>query len=128
MRVAADEARPTEGRWRLGHRPALDGVRGLAILLVLYDHVRLPGLGAAGPAGVTVFFCLSGFLITALLLQEQAVLLADVQVPVPPAGLLLGRVLGQRVADDVPHEPPGLVQVGLPAGLAEGPGLVLQGI
>ena len=47
-------------------------MRGLAILLVLYDHVRLPGLGAAGPAGVTVFFCLSGFLITALLLQEHA--------------------------------------------------------
>ena len=71
MRVV-DGSVATTGPWRLGHRPALDGVRGLAILLVLYDHVRLPGLGAAGPAGVTVFFCLSGFLITALLLQEHA--------------------------------------------------------
>ena len=71
MRVV-DESAPTTGPWRHGHRPALDGVRGLAILLVLYDHVRLPGLGAAGPAGVTVFFCLSGFLITALLLEEHA--------------------------------------------------------
>lgn len=59
-------------RWRLGHRPALDIVRGLAILLVLVGHSRVPGLVGAGPVGVRLFFCLSGFLITALLLQEHA--------------------------------------------------------
>jgi peptidoglycan/LPS O-acetylase OafA/YrhL len=58
--------------WRLGHRPALDGVRGVAIALVLFGHAfawsRTP---AAGSAGVTVFFTLSGFLITSLLLEER---------------------------------------------------------
>ena len=58
--------------WRLGHRPALDAVRGLAILLVLIGHARVPGLAGAGPVGVRLFFCLSGFLITALLLEELA--------------------------------------------------------
>jgi peptidoglycan/LPS O-acetylase OafA/YrhL len=54
----------------LGHRPALDGLRGLAILAVMGVHIVpfLPG----GYIGVDVFFVLSGFLITALLLQERA--------------------------------------------------------
>lgn len=55
--------------WRLGHRPALDGVRGLAILLVLLDHVGL--LPGAGPVGVTVFFTLSGFLITRVIIEAR---------------------------------------------------------
>ncbi len=59
-------------RWRLGHRPALDAVRGLAILLVLVGHSRVPGLAGAGPVGVRLFFCLPGFLITTLLLEEFA--------------------------------------------------------
>jgi peptidoglycan/LPS O-acetylase OafA/YrhL len=55
--------------FRLGHRPALDGLRGCAILAVLLHHTfptHLPG----GFFGVDVFFVLSGFLITVLLLQE----------------------------------------------------------
>ncbi len=55
---------------RLGRRPALDGFRGVAVLLVICDHAHLP-LRAAW-IGVDLFFVLSGFLITALLLQEQA--------------------------------------------------------
>ena len=52
----------------LGHRPALDGLRGLAVLAVVAHHTSLaPG----GFLGVDVFFVLSGFLITALLLQEH---------------------------------------------------------
>jgi peptidoglycan/LPS O-acetylase OafA/YrhL len=63
----------TSGKhWRLGHRPALDGLRALAILLVVTSHL-LPdeAYGSGGPAGVTVFFVLSGFLITSLLLEEH---------------------------------------------------------
>ncbi len=58
--------------WRLGRRPGLDGLRGIAILLVLVCHV-LDNAGiwnGAGSAGVTVFFTLSGFLITSLLVEE----------------------------------------------------------
>jgi len=58
--------------WKLGRRPGLDGVRGIAILLVLLAHLG-PALSTAraGMAGVTVFFTLSGFLITTLLLEER---------------------------------------------------------
>jgi peptidoglycan/LPS O-acetylase OafA/YrhL len=52
---------------RLGYRPALDGLRGFAILCVLAGHT----LGwPNGVIGVDVFFVLSGFLITVLLLEE----------------------------------------------------------
>jgi peptidoglycan/LPS O-acetylase OafA/YrhL len=53
----------------LGYRPALDGVRGIAILLVVSWHAF--GWPAGGAAGVDLFFVLSGFLITTLLLQEH---------------------------------------------------------
>lgn len=59
--------------FRLGYRPALDGVRGVAILGVLAFHTHhLFGwsLLKGGNAGVDIFFVLSGFLITALLLEE----------------------------------------------------------
>ena len=49
---------------------ALDGVRGVAILLVLVGHV-LPRLWFVSAAGVTVFFALSGYLITGILLREH---------------------------------------------------------
>jgi peptidoglycan/LPS O-acetylase OafA/YrhL len=59
--------------WRLGRRPALDGLRGLAILLVLAGHVLTFGTGRpsnAGNAGVSLFFTLSGFLITSLIVER----------------------------------------------------------
>ena len=52
-----------------GYQPALDGVRGVAILLVLGQHAPTRPL-IDGFVGVTVFFCLSGYLITSLLVRE----------------------------------------------------------
>ena len=52
---------------RLGYVPALDGLRGVAIALVVANHV---GWLSGGFLGVDVFFVLSGFLITTLLLEE----------------------------------------------------------
>jgi peptidoglycan/LPS O-acetylase OafA/YrhL len=49
--------------------PALDGVRGVAILTVMLWHLRLIG---GGFLGVDIFFVLSGFLITSVLLGEAA--------------------------------------------------------
>jgi len=59
-------------RWRLGHRPALDGLRAVAILLVMADHAGVAFAKRGGAVGVTLFFVLSGFLITTLLLEERA--------------------------------------------------------
>ena len=65
---------------RLGYQPALDGVRALAIaLVVLFHYPWNQVFYKANPVhggflGVDVFFVLSGFLITTLLLQENAAL------------------------------------------------------
>jgi peptidoglycan/LPS O-acetylase OafA/YrhL len=55
---------------RLGYSRALDGVRGIAITLVVAFHAF--GWPGGGTLGVDLFFVLSGFLITTLLLEEQA--------------------------------------------------------
>jgi peptidoglycan/LPS O-acetylase OafA/YrhL len=51
------------------YHPGLDGVRGVAIILVLGQHAPTRPL-IDGFVGVTVFFCLSGYLITTLLIRE----------------------------------------------------------
>jgi peptidoglycan/LPS O-acetylase OafA/YrhL len=69
-------ARPVRvgpGGWRFGTVPAvpaLDGIRGVAVLAVLLYHLDLPWAGG-GFLGVEVFFTLSGFLITQLLVAEM---------------------------------------------------------
>lgn len=49
--------------------PALDGLRAFAVIAVVAFHSRVPGTGG-GFLGVDLFFVLSGFLITSLLLSE----------------------------------------------------------
>lgn len=55
--------------------PALDGVRALAIILVLIYHWFPEGQGVNvmpnGPIGVTMFFVLSGYLISNILMEQQ---------------------------------------------------------
>jgi peptidoglycan/LPS O-acetylase OafA/YrhL len=53
----------------LGYRRGLDGMRALAVLLVAGVHTH-PRIVPGGSIGVDVFFVLSGFLITSLLLEE----------------------------------------------------------
>ena len=52
------------------HLPALDGVRALAILGVMAYHLGF-GWASGGYLGVDLFFVLSGFLITSLLVEER---------------------------------------------------------
>ena len=53
------------------HEPSLDGLRALAVALVIADHAELQPFLGWGQIGVTVFFVLSGFLITSLLIVEH---------------------------------------------------------
>lgn len=55
--------------FKLGYRPALDGLRGVAILIVVATHAKAIS-GWFGDVGVNIFFVLSGFLITSLLIEE----------------------------------------------------------
>ena len=54
---------------RQGHRADLEALRGLAILLVVAYHAGVPAL-AGGFVGVDVFFVLSGYFTTRLLVQQ----------------------------------------------------------
>lgn len=60
--------------FKFRHYPELDGFRGLAVLLVIIGHVSYFSLGFdshLASLGVLLFFVLSGFLITGVLLNEQ---------------------------------------------------------
>jgi peptidoglycan/LPS O-acetylase OafA/YrhL len=67
--ATADEAGTAPGDRRF--RPDVEGLRAVAVLLVVLHHANLPGL-SGGFVGVDVFFVISGFVITGLLLRERA--------------------------------------------------------
>ncbi|MEX0797429.1 MAG: acyltransferase [Acidimicrobiia bacterium] len=56
----------------MGRLRGLDGIRGLAILAVVLGHSYPFRYAMGGVAGVTLFFVLSGFLITRILLEETS--------------------------------------------------------
>ena len=61
---------PASANTHEGYRPDVEGLRGLAVLVVVLFHAGLAGM-IGGFVGVDVFFVISGFLITGLLLREH---------------------------------------------------------
>lgn len=67
------QARRLQGRKGMAkgrYEPALDGLRGVAVLVVVVTHA-IPNLPTYGGLGVNIFFVLSGYLITRLLVVEM---------------------------------------------------------
>ncbi len=62
--------KPPSDPFSLGYRPSLDGLRGVAIVMVVLFHFHVPYF-SSGFVGVDIFFVLSGFLITVLLCEER---------------------------------------------------------
>ncbi|WP_157930786.1 acyltransferase family protein [Glycomyces xiaoerkulensis] len=61
---------PLPERWEgTGFRPDVQGMRAIAVMLVLLSHAGF-GFASGGYVGVDVFFVISGFLITSLLIKE----------------------------------------------------------
>lgn len=60
---------PVASEYRLGYRADVEGLRAVAILLVVACHAQVKAL-AGGFVGVDVFYVLSGYLITGLLVKE----------------------------------------------------------
>lgn len=69
--LARESVRPPGTAGHPPYRGDIEGLRAVAVLLVVLAHVGVPGV-AGGFIGVDVFFVISGFLITSLLRRELA--------------------------------------------------------
>src|SRR4051795_9005359 len=81
-------------------RPDVEGLRAVAIVLVLLCHARV-GAAAGGYVGVDVFFVISGFVITRVLLAELRA----------TGGAFLGRLSARRVKRLMPQALTAIVAV-----------------
>lgn len=100
-----DSSSAPQTRSSLAYRPYLDGLRAIAVLLVFVFHAASPAM-PAGFIGVDVFFVLSGYLITRVLLSQYhergQIKLGDFYARrvrrLAPALLLLTSVVAMREA------------------------------
>lgn len=60
---------PGEAKSHFNYRPDIDGLRAVAVVLVVLYHAGVPGF-TGGYVGVDVFFVISGYLITSVLLRQ----------------------------------------------------------
>src|SRR5580698_857923 len=61
---------PQQRTTTITYRPDVDGLRAVAVLLVVLDHIHTRITG--GYIGVDVFFVISGYLISSVILSEMA--------------------------------------------------------
>lgn len=70
--ISDDDSNHMVKKFQLTYMPAFDGLRGVAVLNVLIFHSMTPWW-VGGYIGVDIFFVLSGFLITAILISEYEI-------------------------------------------------------
>jgi peptidoglycan/LPS O-acetylase OafA/YrhL len=70
--VRSNSSLPSAKDSPIVYRPDLDGLRAIAVGLVILTHANWPWVNNGGDAGVTAFFVLSGYLITNLLVEQRA--------------------------------------------------------
>ena len=62
---------------RINYRPEIDGLRAVAVLSVIFYHAKITIFGhlpfKGGFVGVDIFFVISGYLITSIILKEIAI-------------------------------------------------------